>query len=138
MVILVPLLTASIALGVSLLQRPLYEASTTVEGAREGASQQENISSRISGLQILAHEMAVMGLNRSMVEEVANTQGGPGALSASYLRNNLTVAQVEDTRFLLLTYQDADSDTAQAAANDAAKIFARKAPRRAKWQPMRR
>jgi len=54
-------------------------------------------------------------------------QSGPNAVSASEVRENLTVAQVEDTRFLSLSYTDADSDRALAVANAAARVFAREA-----------
>ena len=128
-VILLPLLTVGTAVGVSLLQPPVYEASATVVlSPREGANQQDNFSSTISGLQILAHEMEVAGLNRSMVEEIVNTQGEPSAVSEAGLNNNLTIAQDEDTRFLSLTYRDAHKDRAQAVVNNAAETFARKAP----------
>ena len=127
-VILLPLLTAGTAVGVSLLQPPVYEASATVVvSPREGANQQDNFSNTISGLQILAHEMEVAGLNRSMVEEIVNAQGEPSAVSEADL-NNLAIAQDEDTRFLSLTYRDADKNRAQAVVNNAAETFARKAP----------
>jgi uncharacterized protein involved in exopolysaccharide biosynthesis len=103
-VILLPLLTVGTAVGVSLLRPPVYEASATVVvSPREGESQQGNISNTISGLQILAHEMEVAGLNRSMVEEIVNTQGEPCAVSEADLNNNLAIAQDEDTRPLSLT-----------------------------------
>ena len=92
-VILLPLLTVGTAVGVSLLQPPVYEASATVVvSPREDANQQDNFSNTISGLQILAHEMEVAGLNRSMVEEIVNTQGEPSAVSEADLNNNLTIA----------------------------------------------
>jgi capsular polysaccharide biosynthesis protein len=127
-VILLPLLTAGTAVGVSLLQPPVYEASATVVvSPREGANQQDNFSNTISGLQILAHEMEVAGLNRSMVEEIVSAQGEPSAVSEADLNNNLAIAQDEDTRFLSLTYRDADKNRAQAVVNNAAEAFARKA-----------
>jgi capsular polysaccharide biosynthesis protein len=130
MVILILLLAVGSAVGVSFLQPPVYEASATVVvSPTEGANQQDNLSNMISGLQLLAREMAVEGLNRSMVEEVVNTVGKTSTLSASDLNNNLTIAQVEDTRFLSLTYTDTDSDRAQAVVNNAAEIFAREAPK---------
>jgi capsular polysaccharide biosynthesis protein len=128
-VILLPLLTVGTAVGVSLLQPPVYEASATVVvSPREGANQQDNFSNTISGLQILTHKMEVAGLNRSMVEEILNAQGEPSAVSEADLNNNLTIAQDEDTRFLSLTYRDADKNRAQAVVNNAAETFARKAP----------
>jgi uncharacterized protein involved in exopolysaccharide biosynthesis len=92
-VILLPLFTVGTAVGVSLLQPPVYEASATVVvSPREGANQHDNFSNTISGLQILAHEMEVAGLNRSMVEEIVNAQGEPSAVSEADLNNNLTIA----------------------------------------------
>jgi capsular polysaccharide biosynthesis protein len=97
-------------------------------GPREGAGQHENLSNKIAGLQVLANAMAVLGLNRSMTEEVADARDVPGAVSEADLDHNLTAAQVEDTRFLSLTYTDRDPDRAQAVANTAAEVFAEKAP----------
>lgn len=127
LVILVPILAAGVAVGASLLKPPVYEAAATVVVGPREANPQENLSTKISGLQVLAHEMAVLGLNRSMVEGVANAPR-TGGVSESDVSENLTVAQVEDTRFLSLVYQDADGDTAQAVANGAAGVFAREAP----------
>ncbi len=126
-VILVPLLTVGTAVGVSLLQTPVYDASAEVVVSPRGG-QQDNLSNTISGLQGLAIEMEAAGLNRSMVEEIVNAQGEPGTVSEAELIDNLTVAQLEDTRFLTLTYSDADKNTAQAVVNNAAEIFAREAP----------
>jgi capsular polysaccharide biosynthesis protein len=128
-VILIPLLTVSSAVGVSLLQTPVYEASArVVVGPREGASQQDNLSNTISGLQALTVEMESAGLNRSMVEDIVKTQGEPGVVSEEDINENLTIAQLEDTRFLTLTYKDPDKRIAQEVVNNAAEIFAREAP----------
>jgi capsular polysaccharide biosynthesis protein len=129
MVVLIALLAAAAAVAVSLIQPPTYEASAmVVVSPKEGASAQENISNRIADLQVLAHEMAVAGLNRSMVEGVVRAQSGPKAVSTSEVRENLTVAQVEDTRFLSLSYTDGHQGVARAVANAAARVFAEKAP----------
>lgn len=85
------------AVGVSLLQPPVYEASATVVASpRDGANPQQNFSSTLSGLQVLTHEMEVAGLNREMVEKIVNIQGGPSTVSEADLNNNLTIAQDED------------------------------------------
>src|SRR5215203_4823887 len=125
-VILVPLLTVSIAVGVSLLQQPVYDATAKVVVSPRG--QQDNFSNTISGLQVLAIEMEAAGLNRSMVEEIVNAQGEPSAVSAADINNNLSIAQLEDTRFLTLTYSDTDKRRAQEVVNNAAEIFAKHAP----------
>jgi uncharacterized protein involved in exopolysaccharide biosynthesis len=72
LVILIPILAAAVAVGASLLKPPVYETSATVVVGPREANPQENLSTKISGLQVLAHEMAVLGLNRSMVEDVAS------------------------------------------------------------------
>ena len=128
-VILLPLLTVGIAIGVSLLQQPVYEASARVVlSPKGGASQQDNLSNTISGLQALAIELEVAGLNRSMVEEIVNTQSEPGAVSEAEINENLTIAQLEDTRYLTLTYKDTNPIQAQEVVNTAAEVFAREAP----------
>ena len=125
-VILVPLLTVSAAIGASLLQQTDYDATAKVVVSPRG--QQDNLSNTISGLQALAIEMEAAGLNRSMVEDIVKTQGEPGAVSEADLNNNLTIAQLEDTRFLTLTYNDTNKMRAQEVVNNAAEIFAKKAP----------
>jgi uncharacterized protein involved in exopolysaccharide biosynthesis len=114
LVILLPLLSVSVAVGVSLLEPSVYEASAkVVVTPTENTTPQKNFSNIISGLQMLAHEMEVAGLTPSMVEEVVRTPGGPSAVSASDLENNLTLEQDEDTRFLSLTYRDTKPSLAQ-------------------------
>ena len=125
-VILVPLLTVSAAIGASLLQQTDYDATAKVVVSPRG--QQDNLSNTISGLQVLAVEMEAAGLNRSMVEDTVNAQGEPGAVSEADLNDNLTIAQLEDTRFLTLTYSDIDGNRAQEVVNNAAEIFAKEAP----------
>jgi capsular polysaccharide biosynthesis protein len=128
-VILVPLLTVGTAVGVSLLQTPVYEASArVVVSPREGVAQQDNFSNTISGLQALTIEMEAAGLNRSMVEDIVNAQGEPSAVSAADINDKLTIAQLEDTRFLTLTYNDTDKTRAQEVVNNAAEVFSREAP----------
>jgi capsular polysaccharide biosynthesis protein len=125
-VILVPLLTVSAAIGASLLQQPVYDATAKVVVSPRG--QQDNLSNTISGLQVLAIEMEAAGLNRSMVEDIVNAQGESSAVSEADLNDNLTIAQLEDTRFLTLTYSDTERNRAQEVVNNAAEIFAKEAP----------
>ena len=113
LVILLPLLTVGVAVGVSLLQPSVYEASAKVVVTPTENTNPQNFSNTIAGLQILAHEMEVAGLTPSMVEEVVRTPGGPSTISVSDLENNLTLEQDEDTRFLSLTYRDTKPSLAQ-------------------------
>ncbi len=121
LVALVAVLAAGAAVGASVVKPPVYEASATVVVGPKDPSPPDNISNTISGLQMLAHEMAVVGLTRPMAEGVVASQSG--LVSAEDLNENLTVEQVEDTRFLSLSYQDNDPTRAQAVVNDAARVF---------------
>jgi capsular polysaccharide biosynthesis protein len=114
------------ALAASFFQQPVFEASSRVVVAPKGGAQ-DNLSNVISGLQLLTIEMEAAGLNPSMAEEVVNTVG-PSTLSKADINDNLTIAQVEDTRFLTLTYNDTRDRTAQEVANVTAQVFAEKAP----------
>ena len=114
LVILLPLLTVGVAVGVSLWQPSVYEASAKVVVTLTENTNPQNFSNTIAGLQMLAHEMEVAGLTPSMVEEVVRTPGGPSTISLSDLEKNLTLEQEEeDTRFLLLTYRDTKPSLAQ-------------------------
>jgi capsular polysaccharide biosynthesis protein len=44
------------------------------------------------------------------------------------LAGNLAIAQLEDTRYLVLSYKDGSPRQAQEVANNAARVFAREAP----------
>ena len=122
---LVAFLCVGAAVGASFLTPPVYEASATAVVSPTG--KQDNLSNGIEGLQVLAGEMAVVGLNRQMTEEVASSAAQEGP-SASVLKENLVIAQIEGTRYLSFSYTDPDPDTARAVANDAARVFAREAP----------
>jgi len=117
------------------LQQPVYDASATVVVSPKGGTQ-DNFSNTISGLQALAIEMEATGLNRSMVEEIVNTVES-SIVSAADINNNLTIAQLEDTRFLALTYSDTFKRRAQEIVNVTVKTFAqRRLMKQAGWQPM--
>jgi capsular polysaccharide biosynthesis protein len=122
---LISFLCVGAAVGASFLTPPVYEASAIAVVSPTG--KQDNLSNGIEGLQVLAGEMAVVGLNRQMTEEVASSAAQEG-LSASVLKENLVIAQIEGTRYLSFSYTDPDPDTARAVANDAARVFAREAP----------
>jgi capsular polysaccharide biosynthesis protein len=125
-IILIPILTVGSALAASFFQQPVFEASSRVVVAPKGGTQ-DNLSNIVGGLQLLTIEMEAAGLNPSMAEEVVNTVG-PSTASEADLNDSLTIAQLEDTRFLTLTYSDTKDRTAQEVANVTAEVFAEKAP----------
>jgi capsular polysaccharide biosynthesis protein len=129
-VILVALLTAGIAVGVSLLQPPAYDATAlVVVRPTQTSNSQAGFSNTITGLQTLAHEMAVVGLTPSMVEAIVHARAElPSPVSAADLHNNLKVEQLADTRFIQLSYRGTEPNQTQAVTNLAAEAFTRQMP----------
>ena len=66
LIVLIALLCVGAAVGASFLTPPVYEASASVVLSPIG--KQDNLATGIEGLQVLAGEMAVVGLNRQMTE----------------------------------------------------------------------
>jgi capsular polysaccharide biosynthesis protein len=126
--VLVPLVLGGTAVGVSLSQTPVYEASATVlVGSGQGLDAQSNLSNTITGLQVLTHEIAARGLPPSVAEEVIQRAGQQGITSQD-LRQNLTIEQVADTRLLQFSYRDTEAESAQETVNHVADVYAKRIP----------
>ncbi len=128
-VLLVALLMVGAAVGVSLLQPHVYEATATVVvKPAQNSNPQEGFSNQLTGLETLAHEMVVLGMTPSMVEAVVNARAElPSSVSAADLQN-IKVEQLLDTRFIQLSYSGTEPNETQAVTNLAAETFARQMP----------
>jgi capsular polysaccharide biosynthesis protein len=134
-IVLVAFVLVGTAVGVSLSQTPVYEASATVRvGLGQGLDAQANLSNTISGLQVLTHEIAATGLTRSVSDEVIQRAGQQG-VSSQDLRKNLTVEQLPETRLLRFSYKDTDSVRAQEVVNHVADVYAEKIPEMTEISP---
>jgi capsular polysaccharide biosynthesis protein len=113
-IILVALVFVGTALGASLLQTPTYQASAKLLlGQKPSGDQQPNPSliGSVEGLQQLTHTMVEAIDSRPVAEEVIQRRGL--RMDPQNLLNNLTVEQIEDTQFLLVSYRDTDPERAK-------------------------
>jgi capsular polysaccharide biosynthesis protein len=118
-IVLVALVLVGTAVGVSLSQTPVYEASAKLLlGQKQDEDQQlqSNLMGSVEGLQQLTHTMVEAVDSRPVAEEVIQ-QRGLEVGSETFL-DNLTVEQIEDTQFLLLSYRDVDPERAKEIVND--------------------
>jgi len=121
-VILVVLVFVGTTVGVSLWQTPVYETSAALWLGQKQSQDgdQPNLMSSIEGLQQLTHTVAIAIESRPVAEEVIQRRGlqmGP----QDFL-DNLTVEQIEDSSFLLLSYRDTDPGRAKEVVNDVSDV----------------
>jgi capsular polysaccharide biosynthesis protein len=115
-VISVVLIFVGAAVGASLLQTPVYEATAWLSlGQKQSPDQPVDMSS-IEGLQQLTHTMVVAIKSPPVADEVIQERGLQ--MGTQELLDNLTVEQIEDTSFLLLSYRDKDRQRAKDVVND--------------------
>jgi capsular polysaccharide biosynthesis protein len=122
-VILVMLIFVGTAVAVSLWQTPVYEASAKlVLGQKQSEDQQvtPNLISSVEGLQLLTHTMVEAIDSRPVAEEVIQRRGLQ--MNPEDLLDNLTVEQIEDTQFLLVSYRDTDPERAKEIVNDVSDV----------------
>jgi capsular polysaccharide biosynthesis protein len=117
------LLAAVVVTVMSLLQTPTYEASAVLlVGQKEQSyGKIHPIPNPIADAapapeQQLAHTMVVAIKSPPVADEVI--QGRGLQMGTQELLDNLTVEQIEDTSFLLLSYRDTDRQRAKDVVND--------------------
>lgn len=112
-VVLVVLVSVGAAVGASLSQDPVYEASTSLllgQKADENAPV-VNLMGSVEGLQQLTHTVATAVDSRPVAQEVIRQRGLQ--MDSQDLLDNLTVEQIEDTQFLLLSFRGTNPETAR-------------------------
>jgi capsular polysaccharide biosynthesis protein len=125
-IVLVTLVLVGTAVGASLLQTPVYEASAKLLlGQKQDEDQlPSNLMGSVEGLQQLTHTMVEAVHSRPVAEEVIQRQGLQ--MNPQNLLDNLTVEQLEDTQFLLLSYSDTDPERAQEIVNAVSDVSSNK------------
>ncbi|QYJ15080.1 putative capsular polysaccharide biosynthesis protein YwqC [Rubrobacter xylanophilus DSM 9941] len=114
---------AASAVGFSLLQTPLYEASITIlVGQKSGEDGPRNLSGDVEGLQQLTQTVAEAVATRPIAEAAAGKLGLPEDYSQSLL-GNLKVEQRPGTMFVEVRYRDPDPRRAQRVANAVGEVF---------------
>ena len=117
-VVLMPLVCVAAALGFSLTQTPVYEASAKLLVGQEPATnsdQQLPLVGSVEGLQQLA---------QTMVEAIPSRPVAEGVIEKEKLNTtpdafleNLTVEQIESTQFIELSYKSPDPQEAKRIVN---------------------
>jgi capsular polysaccharide biosynthesis protein len=125
-IVLVALVSVGTALGASLLQTPVYEASAKLLlGQKQDEDQlPSNLMGEVEGLQQLTHTMVEAVDSRPVAEETIQRQGLQ--MDPQNLLDNLTVEQLEDTQFLLLSYSDTDPERAREIVNAVSDVSSNK------------
>src|SRR5215216_1337387 len=121
-------LLVAVAVGVaSLLQTPKYEASAQVWVEQKQGPQQTNLAGSgemiltdPKGLQALIGGMVNATGSRPLAEETIRRLGL--RMEPAELLDNLTIEQVENTSFIVLTYKGTDPVQAKQIANTAGKV----------------
>jgi capsular polysaccharide biosynthesis protein len=116
-IVLVAVVLVGSAVGASLVQTPVYEASSKLLLGQKQADDPlpSNLMGEVEGLQQLTHTMVTAVDSRPVAKETIQRQGLQ--MDPQVLLDNLTVEQLEDTQFLQLTYRDSDAARAQEIVN---------------------
>ena len=113
-----------VAMGYSLSQTPMYEASTTllVGQALEGEASSSNLSgSEIEGLQSLTKTMAI-AVNTHRIAEAVIQDLNLSIAPEDFLKN-LRAEQIPETEFIEVTYRDPNPKRVQKITSTIAVVF---------------
>jgi capsular polysaccharide biosynthesis protein len=114
-VLLVTFILVGVAVGVSLWQKPTYEATAQLLVGQKQDKQEINLAGSVEGLQQLTLTMIHAIDTRPVAEEAIRRLGLQ--MTPDELLANLTIEQVESTTFIQLTYKGADPQEAKQIAN---------------------
>jgi len=125
-IVLVAVVLVGTAVGASLVQAPVYEASAKLLLGQKQTEDQlpTNLMGEVEGLQQLTHTMVTAVDSRPVAEETIQRQGLQ--MDPQDLLDNLTVEQLEDTQFLQLTYSDTDPERAKEIVNAVSDVSSNK------------
>jgi len=116
-VVIMTVVVVGSAVGFSLVQKPVYVASTKLLlGQKSEQEPQANLMGSVEGLQQLTHTVATAVDSRPVAEDVIQEHNL--RMDSQQLLDNLTVEQIEDTQFLLLSYRDANPERAREIVDD--------------------
>lgn len=121
-VLLAVVVAVGVAVGFSLQQTPLYEASTLVlVGQERQREDMNNLAGDIQGLQLAAETVSRAVDTRPVAEGVVEQL--ELQRSAESMLANLDAQPVEDTQFIEITYTDTDPERAQEIVNSAGEVL---------------
>jgi capsular polysaccharide biosynthesis protein len=119
-ILLVVCVVVGAAVGASLWQTPKYEASAQVWVDQKQGDQQTNLAGTVQGLQTIILTMIHAIDSRPVAEKAIGRLGLE--MSPAELLDNLTIEQVENTSFIVLTYQGNDPVEAKQIVNTVGEV----------------
>lgn len=123
MVGLVTLLLTGAAIGYSIIQTPVYEASVLIlVGQNQDTMNPSSLGGDVQGLQQLTQTVAVAVSSRPIAEAVIQ-QLDLAVSPERFLKDKVRAQQVPDTQFIRVTYKDASPERAQRVANAIGEVF---------------
>lgn len=122
-VALVILAFPGIAVGLSLLQAPQYEASIKIlVGQEQRESSDYNLGGDVQGLQQLTVTLSTAVSSRPLAEAVIRDLD-LGITPQRFLEDRLRVEQIPETQFIDVSYTAFDAEEARDAANTVGEVF---------------
>jgi capsular polysaccharide biosynthesis protein len=119
-ILLVVCVVVGAAVGASLWQTPTYEASAQVWVDQKQGDQQTNLAGTVQGLQTIILTMIHAIDSRPVAAKAIGRLGLE--MSPAELLDNLTIEQVENTSFIVLTYQGSDPVEAKQIVNTVGEV----------------
>jgi capsular polysaccharide biosynthesis protein len=122
LILLVAIVFTGAAVGFSLAQTPMYEASIAILVGQERTSTPGDLGGNVQGLQQLTQTMAE-GINSRPVAEAVIQQHDLWMTQEDFLEDYLNVEQIGATQFIEVAYRDSSPERAQQVADTVGEVF---------------
>jgi capsular polysaccharide biosynthesis protein len=121
-IVLVTLVLVGIAVGYTLVQTPMYEASIKIlVGQRQEEGASPNLAGDVEGLQQLTKTLAEAVDSRLVAQAVIKQLNLK--ITPERFLENLEVQQIPETQFIQVNYKDSSPETASLIANTIGDVF---------------
>lgn len=117
---LVALLFAAAAAGVSLTQTPQYKATTTILVTQSSSQNSTSLGSDVAGIQSLVQTVVEAVSSRPIAASVIDDLGL--RMEPETMLGNTSVEAVPDTQFIEVAYTDTDPARAREVANSIGRV----------------
>lgn len=122
LIVVIPVLTMGVAVGLSFLQTPVYEASIKILVGQEQQSEEpSNLQSNVQGLQQLTQTMELAVVSRPVAESVI--QRLSLEITAEDFVRELSAEQLGATQFIEVSYRDTNPERAKKVVNATGDVF---------------
>jgi capsular polysaccharide biosynthesis protein len=127
-IVLIPLVLAGLAAGLSWAQTPTYQASVTLLVAPQQAAPEAagDLQSEALGVQQLMPTITEMITTRPVAQDVIRRLDL--SMSPVYLQGGLSVEQGSESQFIYISYEDPNPERARLIANTVADVVSERIP----------